>query len=255
MKVATFNINSIHARLPFFVKWLERQNPDIVLLQEIKTEYNNFPFLEMSALGYKAFVLGQKGYNGVAVLSRLPIILTHENLPSFEDSEARVLEVIIDQKICVVSVYMPNGNPVGTDKFEYKLKFMDSFYQYASELLKKHQHIILGGDFNVIETEKDVYDIHPFLNNALYQKDVQKSFSALKYLGYYDAFKTLYSKDNGYTFWDYNPMSFVNDLGMRIDYFLLSGAMVDKLKNVYVDKTLRAGEKPSDHAPLIAEFE
>ncbi len=253
MKIATFNINSINARLNTFILWLRTTSPDVVLLQEIKTEFNNFPFFEINAEGYHAVVFGQKGYNGVAVLSKKNVHLLNENLPELQNSEARYLEVLYDD-IVISSVYMPNGNPLGSEKFDFKLKFMQAFNEHAQKLLKSHQKIIFGGDFNVILSKKDVYDETPFLNNALTNEDARRYLTALKYFGYYDSFECLNFKDNGYTYWDYGPSAFSNDFGMRIDYLFCSAFMAERLKNCQVDKTLRKQERPSDHTPLIAEF-
>jgi len=254
MKIATFNINSINARLPSFAKWLEKTAPDVVLLQEIKTEYNNFPFFEISALGYHIAVSGQKGYNGVAVLSKTPIQICREKLPDFETPEARYIEVLISD-ILFVSVYMPNGNPLGSEKFDFKLKFMEAFNRHASDLLKTYQKIIIGGDFNVVLSAGDIYSEAALQNNALTDENARKALTAFKYLGYYDAFKSINAKENGYTYWDYGATAFLNDFGMRIDYFFLSAKIAESLTDCFTDKTMRMAEKPSDHAPLVATFE
>ncbi len=263
MRIATFNINSINARLPQFIKWLQTKAPDIVMLQEIKCEYNAFPFFEINAVGYNAKVLGQKSYNGVAVLSKHKIQTVQEGLPDFADDAARYLEVTVksqNAEIRAASIYLPNGNPPynapdDNSRFEYKLKFMDSLYRHAANLLKRHQNVVLGGDFNVILTPDDVYNPELFVNNALYRPEVRKRLTALKYLGFYDAFRTLYPLQNGYTFWDYGAKSYEQDLGMRIDYQFLSPGLADKLKSVNVDKSLRMAEKPSDHTPLVTELD
>ncbi len=254
MKVATLNINSINARLPLLLDYIKSTKPDIILLQEIKTEYNSFPFFEINALGYDAKVLGQKSYNGVAVISKKPVKVLNENLPNFEDTQARYLEVLYDD-VVVSSVYMPNGNPLGSEKFDYKLKFMDAFYEYAKKLLIENEKVILGGDFNVILSSEDVYDEERFKNDALCAEDVRRKLTALKYLGYYDLYKTLHAKDSGYTYWDYGATAFVSDFGLRIDYFLCSPLMTQKAKSCEVDKSLRKSEKPSDHTALVAVFE
>lgn len=254
MKISTFNINSVHARLPFFLNWLQKEKPDIVLLQEIKTEYNTFPFFEINANGYQAYVLGQKGYNGVAVLTKEKALVLNENLPNFEDSQSRYLEILYHDTI-IASVYMPNGNPVGTEKFEYKLRFMDAFYHHAQNLLTKYENIIFGGDFNVIMSSTDVYDEEPYKNNALCQTTVRDRLTALSYLGFYDAYRMLNPKENGFTYWDYGPLAFANNLGMRIDYFYLSASMLEKLKTCTPDTTLRKTDRPSDHTVLTAIFE
>jgi len=254
MKIVTLNINSINARIPYLLWFLEKQNPDIVLLQEIKTEYNTFPFFEINAAGYHAKVLGQKGYNGVAVLSKKEAKIIRENLPNLKDEQARYLEVLIGD-VLYISVYMPNGNPLGSEKFEYKLKFMDEFYEHVSKLLKEHEKIIIGGDLNVILTKDDVYNEESFKNNALCDERAREKLTALKYLGFYDAFRVLHEKENGYTYWDYGPSAFANDFGMRIDYFFISAKMLEKLASCTVDRSLRKKEKPSDHTALVAEFE
>lgn len=263
MQIATFNINSINARLPQFIKWLQSKAPDIVMLQEIKCEYNAFPFFEINAVGYNAKVLGQKSYNGVAVLSKHKMQTIHEGLPDFADDSARYLEVAVkteNAEIRTASVYLPNGNPPynnpdDNSRFAYKLGFMDALYKHAANLLRQHQNVVLGGDFNVILTPDDVYNPELFVSNALYRPEVRKRLTALKYLGFYDAFRTLYPAQNGYTFWDYGAKSYEQDLGMRIDYQFLSPSLTDKLKSVMVDKSLRMAEKPSDHTPLVAELD
>ena len=263
MKVSTYNINSINARLPMFLEWLKKEAPDIVLLQEIKTEFNDFPFFEVNSAGYEAKVLGQKSYNGVAVLSRHELETVHEGLPDFTDENARYLEVLVkmpEAKVRVASIYFPNGNPPynnpdDTSKFTYKLNFMDAFYNHALKLRQNNEYIILGGDFNVIYTPDDVYNPEMFVNNALFKESVRQRLSALIYLGFYDAFRTLYPTQNGYTYWDYGGKAYEQDLGMRIDYQFLSPQLADKLVSVKVDKNLRIGEKPSDHTPLTTEFE
>ena len=254
MKIATLNINSINAHMETFLKFLSKQSPDIVLLQEIKTDYNSFPFFEINAAGYKATVLGQKGYNGVAVVSKQEVKIRAENLPNFKDTQARYLEVLADN-VVISCVYMPNGNPLGSDKFKYKLEFMDAFYAHAAKLLAQNEKIILGGDFNVILSAFDVYDEEAFKNNALCAKEAREKLTALKYLGYYDAFRMLHEKDVGYTYWNYARPAFEQDLGMRIDYLFCSASMAEKLKECTVQKDLRQDEKTSDHTALMAEFE
>lgn len=254
MRVATFNINSINARTPMLIKWLEEQKPDVVLLQEIKTEYNGFPFFEINAAGYHAAVLGQKGYNGVAVLSKKPIKVCRENLPDFDDFQARYLEVEIGD-VVFSSVYMPNGNPLGSEKYTYKIAFMDAFYNHISKLLTQKENIVLGGDFNVILSSKDVYNENLFKNDALCSEDARKKLTALKYLGLYDAFSLKNKKDFGYTYWDYGPTAFMSDFGLRIDFLFCSAKIAERLENCFVDRDLRKQEKPSDHTALIADFE
>jgi len=262
MKIATYNVNSINARLENLLDFLKLNQPDIVLLQEIKTEFSGFPFFELKAVGYNAKIVGQKSYNGVAVLSRSPIELIAEKIPNFEDENARYIEATTfaqNKKIRIASIYLPNGNPPynnpdDNSKFEYKLKFMKALYAHAKSLLSLREDIILGGDFNVIFEDFDVYNPEIFHNNALFKKEVREHFAALLYLGFYDAFRSLYPSKNGYTYWDYGGGARPSDLGMRIDYLLLSPSMADRLKDCQVDTKTRDAPKPSDHAPLVATF-
>ncbi|MFV0627450.1 MAG: exodeoxyribonuclease III [Alphaproteobacteria bacterium] len=262
MRIATFNVNSVNARLENLSAWLERTSPDIVCLQEIKTEFNGFPFFEIQALGYDMKILGQKSYNGVAVLSRYKIEVVSEGIPNFEDENARYLEVLVDvkgRKVRVASVYLPNGNPPyndpdDTSKFDYKLRWMEALYKHAKYLLSLNEPVILTGDFNVILTDKDVYDVEVVKNNALFREEVKQRLKAIEYLGFYDAFRVLHPKEVGYTYWDYAGNAFSADLGMRIDYAFLSPILVDELKECYVDKSPRGEAKPSDHTPLVVDF-
>lgn len=263
MLISTYNVNSINARLPNLLAWLEEKQPDIVLLQEIKAEFNAFPFFELNSAGWQVKLLGQKSYNGVAVLSRHKMETVCEGLPDFEDENARYLEVLVHMpENCVraASVYLPNGNPPYNNpddetKFDYKLRFMDALYRHAAGLLQKDELIVLGGDYNVILTPEDVYDPAAFANNALYREPVKQRMYALQYLGFYDAFRLKHPRENGYTYWDYGAAAFGQDLGMRIDYLLLSPKLADCLQTCEVDKSPRVADKPSDHTVLSAVFD
>lgn len=262
MIIATYNVNSVNARLENLLAWLKTSQPDIVLLQEIKCEHDAFPFFELQAAGYEVRILGQKSYNGVAILSRHKIKIVQEGFPDFDDDNSRYLEADIlvgNVAYRVASIYLPNGNPPYNNpdddsKFTYKLRWMDAFYKRAEALLSLRRPVILGGDFNVILTENDVYDADVFKNNALYREEVKQRLMAIMYLGYYDAFRTLHPHQNGYTYWDYAGAAVQNDLGMRIDYLLLSPDAVDRLQKCEVDKSPRLGAKPSDHTVLKAEL-
>lgn len=263
MKIATYNVNSINARLPNLLAWLERAKPDVVLLQEIKCEFNAFPFFDLQLAGYEAKILGQKSYNGVAVLSRGKIVVTQEGLPGFADENSRYLEAVVDcggEKVRVASIYLPNGNPPYNNpddesKFVYKLAWMDAFYAHARQLLESGEKVVLGGDYNVILTDNDVYNPELFRGNALFRDEVRQRLKAVEFLGYYDAFRCLHPRENGYTYWDYAGNALALDNGMRIDYLWLSPKAADALKSCAVDGSARAGDKPSDHTPLVAEQE
>lgn len=263
MKIATLNINSINARLPQLCAWLAENQPDILLLQEIKCEFNNFPFFDLQMSGYEAKILGQKSYNGVAVLSRYPLTVITENLPDFADENARYLEVettIKGHHYTFASVYVPNGNPPTNNpqdasRFTYKLQWLDAFLAHAEQLLKSGKNVILSGDFNIMLTPRDVYNPELFAGGALYRPEVWIRLNRLQHIGYTDTFRQLYSQVNGYTYWDYGTTAFANDLGLRIDYIFTSPALTDKLKNCHIDRVLRQTEKSSDHTALIATFE
>lgn len=270
MKIATYNVNSVNARLEGLCQWLKTEQPDIVLLQEIKSEFNTFPFFEINAVGYDAKILGQKSYNGVAVLSRHKMTIIQENLPDFKDENARWLEVMVNvdhHNVRVVSLYLPNGNPPynnlsDNSKFEYKLAWMDAFLKRAEELVHQPEPVILGGDYNIILTDEDVYNPELFRGGALYRPEVTDRLCAAFYQGWADAFRLSQNSEsalvgkveNGYTYWDYGGGAFPSDLGLRIDYLLLSPKAADKLEKCWVDKTPRLGTKPSDHTALIAEL-
>lgn len=262
VKISTLNINSVNARLSNLCDWLKNNQPDVLLLQEIKCEFNNFPFFDLQMAGYEAKILGQKSYNGVAVLSRHPLEVIEENLPNFQDDNSRYLECNINinqQQYTIASLYLPNGNPpqnnpADTSKFTYKLQWMDAFLQHAEKLFISRKNIILGGDFNVILTPSDVYNPELFKGDALFVPEVQNRLRRLMRLGYCDTYRTLHPQNSGYTFWDYNASSFQNDLGLRIDYIFSSPCLTDKLISCTIDKNFRAQEKSSDHTVLTAEF-
>lgn len=262
MKIATFNINSIKARASYFFQWLKDFAPDVVFLQEIKCETENFLFFECESLGYKVAVLGQKSYNGVAILSKYDFTITAKNIPSFPDGASRYLEVLITyktQKFYAASVYAPNGcspDPIiERDKLQYKLTWFNHLYQHIKNLKRSGLPIILGGDFNVMMREIDVFDVSLFQNSPLYIKEVKDKITSLEYLGLHDAFRLLSPKNEGYTFWDYTANSFVTNSGLRIDYLFITASLAEHLLYCRPDKHLRMTEKPSDHTPLIAEFE
>lgn len=262
MLIATYNVNSINARLENLTAWLQAAQPDVVLLQEIKTEFNGFPFWDLQMVGYDAKILGQKSYNGVAVLSRHKINVTAENLPGFADEQARYLEAEIDvegRKWRVASIYAPNGNPPYNEpdddsRYAYKLRWFDALIARAEELLQLQMPVVLGGDFNVILRDDDVYNPDDFRKNALFREEVKQKLMILQNLGFYDAFRTLHPVKNGYTFWDYAGGALQNDMGMRIDYLFASPNAVDRLVACMVDKAPRIGVKPSDHTALKASF-
>lgn len=254
MKIAAWNVNSVRARLDHLLAWLAQAAPDVVLLQEIKCADEQFPSLEIGGLGYKAAVVGQKAYNGVAVLSKQPVKVTLTALPGDErDRQARYLEVVTGG-VRLASLYLPNGNPVGTDKFAYKLAWLERLYRHVKTLLETGEPFILGGDFNVIPEIIDVYDPDAFKDDALFQAEARAGFRKLMHLGLTDAFRATDGEAGRYTWWSYRDGARQNNHGVRIDFLLLSPQAADRLKACGIDSTPRDRETPSDHAPVWCEL-
>lgn len=256
MRIATWNVNSVKARLPNVTAWIQTAQPDVLLLQEIKCETEAFPRLEFEAQGYKVHAVGQKAYNGIALLSRFEIADVIERLPGDKDDmQARYVEASI-QGFRVASVYLPNGNPTDSDKFTYKLNWIGRLKKHAMGLMASEQPFVLGGDFNVIPTAADVYDPEGWEKDALYHPRTRAAYRELLHIGLTDAFRALHpDKAHTYTFWDYQAGAWQRDLGLRIDHFLLSPEATDRLSACFIDKTPRGLEKASDHTPVVAVFD
>jgi exodeoxyribonuclease-3 len=249
MRLATWNVNSIKARLPIVRDWLANDGPDIVCLQEIKTV--EFPFFEFETLGYKCLWVGQKSYNGVAILSKLPIEQIEVALPEGDgDDHARFISADI-AGLHVINIYLPNGNPIGTDKFTYKLAWMDRLYRHLSKLMADEIPFVIGGDFNIIPEDIDCYDPAAWVTDALFQPESRGRYRALLNLGLTDALRTLHPEPHLYTFWDYQAGRWQRDQGIRIDHWLLSPEAADRLEGCIVDRAPRALERASDHTPVI----
>jgi len=264
MKIATWNVNSVKARLPRVLEWLEEFKPDVALLQEIKTEDHSFPTLEIESLGYKIATHGQKSYNGVAILSRHhPMTVTQTGLPGDDtDDHARYLEAIITPEdtsitpVRVATIYLPNGNPsqdetgANSDKYRYKLRWMERLIAHTEKLLKTDEAFVLGGDYNVCPTDGDVYDPRAFAGDALCRPETRVRFRALVNLGLTNAFRVFHKQPNVYSYWDYQRGAWPKDNGLLIDYLLLSPEAADRLSDADIDKKPRGQEKASDHTPV-----
>lgn len=250
MKIATWNVNSIKVRLPHLLAWLEEAKPDIVCLQEIKCLAEDFPALELKGLGYHVEALGQRAYNGVALLSREAPKDVMRGLPGdAADDQARYIEGTIGD-IRVASIYLPNGNPVESDKYPYKLAWMKRLATRARALLDTEQPVVLAGDYNVCPTDEDVYDPEGWRDDALCKRESRTTFRVLPNLGYVDAFRALHAEPRRYTFWDYQAGRWNRDEGLRIDHLLLSPQAADRLEACEIDKTPRGKDKASDHTPI-----
>ena len=235
-------------------KWINEVNPDILLLQETKTVDNTFPKLELEELGYNLAIHGQKSYNGVAILSKFPIEDIVCGLPDNNDDEqARYIECFTGG-VRVASIYAPNGNPSNSPKFTYKLKWMDRLLLHAKNLLHNEEVVVLGGDYNVIPSDGDVYDPSSWHDDALFKTETRSSFQAIINLGYTEAFRALNKQTGMYTFWDYQKGRFQRDEGLRIDHFLLSPEAADLLNTCTIDRKPRSWTKTSDHTPVLCEL-
>ena len=258
MKIATWNINGIRARLDGATTWLRDAQPDILCMQEIKSEDRSFPGEAFEDLGYNVAVHGQKGFNGVAVLSRLPIDETAVGLPGDDaDAQARFLEVVVSVEgaaLRVVSLYLPNGNPVGTEKFAYKLAWMERLQRYAAAHLAAEEMFVLAGDHNVIPEARDAEFPERWEDDALAQPESRSAFRRLCHLGLTDAYRACDDAGGAYTFWDYQAGAWQKNNGIRIDHMLLSPPAADRLAGAWIDKRTRAWEKPSDHVPVVIEL-
>ncbi|MEQ8434957.1 MAG: exodeoxyribonuclease III [Oceanicaulis sp.] len=259
LTLASWNVNSIKARLPNVVEWLKDKGPDIVCLQEIKTVDEAFPRLEIEELGYNVETAGQKSYNGVAILSKRPIEeIAHRVLPGYEDEpQARYIEAVISAEtapVRVASIYLPNGNPSPGPKYEYKLAWMKRLKAHAAELLTLEEAVILAGDYNIIPRDDDVHDAAAWAGDALIREESRDAFSAIKWLGYADAFEQVDGRGHQYTFWDYQAGAWPKNNGIRIDHLLLSPQAADRLDSVEIDRAPRGKEKASDHTPIIGTF-
>ncbi len=254
MKIATFNVNSIKARLDNIVAWLDEAKPDVALLQEIKTEADKFPHEAIEGAGYKTAILGQKSYNGVAILSRHEIEDVREGLPGDPDDEqARYLEATI-KGVRVASIYLPNGNPTDTPKYPYKLKWMERLGEHARGLLQTEQAIVLGGDYNICPTDDDVYDPEGFADDALCRPESRTRFRAILNLGYTEAWRATHTQVHQYSYWDYQAGRWQKDDGLRIDHLLLSPQAADRLHACEIDRKPRGKQKASDHTPVWVEL-
>ena len=257
MKISSWNVNSVRARITNILKYLKSSNPDILMIQEIKTEEKNFPFNDFKNLGYKSHVFGQKSYNGVAFLSRVNIDKINIQFLKDKNNQSRIIVGDIKNKlkdIKLINIYAPNGNPVDTEKYEYKKDWYNSFIKEVRNTLFQNENIIIGGDFNVIPEQIDVYDFKKYENDALFKLEIRKKFRELINLGFQDIYRYFNKDKQEYTFWDYMSGAWQKNHGMRIDHFLISNNLLTNIKNVNIDKEPRSKIKPSDHTPIELEL-
>jgi exodeoxyribonuclease-3 len=257
VRIATWNINSVRSRLPHLLRYLGDVSPDVLCLQEIKCTDEQFPRREVESEGYNVAVHGQKGFNGVAILSKRPMEITRGLAGDHEDLQSRYLEAVIATDgvpVRVCCLYLPNGNPVGTEKYAYKLAWMDRLLARAKTLLALEEPLVMAGDYNVIPEPRDVYDPAAWRDDALYLPLTRQRFRALLNLGLTDALRATTDVPGLYTFWDYQAGAWQRNKGIRIDHLLLSPQAADRLSTITIDKDRRAEDKPSDHVPVRIEL-
>lgn len=260
MRVTSWNVNSIRQRLDHLLAFLKDEAPDVLCLQELKTTEENLPRAEIESAGYSLEALGQKGFNGVAILSKRPLEDVRRGLPGDdEDAQARYIEGVVSTDgggvVRVASIYLPNGNPVDGPKYPYKLAFMDRLIAHARDLLVLEEPLVLAGDYNVIPEPRDAADPAAWEGDALYLPETRAAFRRLLALGLTDAFRACDDGSGRYTFWDYQAGAWQRDKGIRIDHLLLSPQAADRLAGVRIHRSERAKEKPSDHVPITARLE
>lgn len=256
MKLASWNINSIRQRLSHVQEWIQKEQPDWLFLQEIKCQNEQFPTDDLEALGYHVIVHGQKAYNGVATLSRHPYQLLHTDLPDLQETknQARYIE-IESQTIHLCNLYLPNGNSGGEEGFQFKLDFINALIKRAQFLLNHQKNCIVAGDFNICPTNQDLAQDTLSPDDALIHPESRKGFYNLLWSGLTDAYRALYPHKTEYSFWDYTKAAWQRNAGLRIDHILLSPKLAEQLQKCWIDKEERAKTQPSDHVPIIIEFE
>ena len=257
MIIASWNVNSVRARIDNIKDYLQKFSPDIVMMQEIKTQDENFPYDDFSALDYESHVFGQKSYNGVAIISKHKLENIRTDLIKDKLKQSRIISAEVKYKkkdMQIINIYTPNGNPVDTEKYTYKKEWLDSLIKQLKSLSKKNENIILGGDFNIIPSEEDVYNVKNFEDDALYRLEIRKKLREMINLGFHDAYRHIHIDKEGYTFWDYMRGAWQKNNGMRIDHFLVSNSLLDIVKKVNINKDPRGKEKPSDHTPIEIEL-
>jgi len=253
MKIISWNVNSVRARIDNIKNYIKDTTPDVLMLQEIKTQNENFPNDEFKKLGYSSYVFGQKSYNGVAIISKLK--LDNINIDFIKDNlnQSRIITAELNinkKKIEIINIYVPNGNPVDTEKYDYKKKWLKKFVNSVKKKLVKNPNLLIAGDFNIIPEEIDVHDFKRYENDALGRLEIRKKYRELINLGFKDIYRFVNKTKQEYTFWDYFAGSWQKNYGMRIDHFLLSNNLIDNITSININKKPRSKTKPSDHTPI-----
>ena len=257
MKIISWNVNSVRARITNILEYIKYTLPDILFLQEIKTQDESFPYEDFKNVGYESHVFGQKSYNGVAIISKVKIENLKKDFIKDDLNQARVISGEIrlkKKKINLINIYVPNGNPVNTDKYEYKKNWLKKFITVIKKELGKNSNILIAGDFNIIPEEIDVYDFKRYENDALGKLEIRKKFREILNLGFNDIYRQKNKNKQEYTFWDYFAGSWQKNYGMRIDHFVLSNNLLENVTSININKKPRSKTKPSDHTPIELEI-
>lgn len=253
LKIATWNVNSLKIRLPHLLDWLAANSPDVVCLQETKMEDHRFPQAEIEAAGYQAAFSGQKTYNGVALLSRLPLAAVVYGNPHFPDAQKRLIAATVSG-VRVISAYVPNGQEVGSEKYAYKLAWLAALRQWVTQMLHDTPQLVLAGDFNIAPDDRDVHDPQRWAGKILCSAPERQAFQDLLNLGLVDSFRCFEQPERAFSWWDYRMLGFQKNLGLRIDHVLLSSPLAEACSAAWIDRAPRKLERPSDHAPALATF-
>ena len=257
MKIISWNVNSVRARITNILEYIKDTLPDILFLQEIKTQEENFPYEAFKNVGYESHVFGQKSYNGVAIISKVKIENLKKDFIKDDLNQARIIsgEILLKKKkISLINIYAPNGNPINTDKYEYKKNWLKKFITRIKKELGKNSNILIAGDFNIIPEEIDVYDFKRYENDALGKLEIRKKFREILNLGFNDIYRQKNKNKQEYTFWDYFAGSWQKNYGMRIDHFVLSNNLLENVTSININKKPRSKTKPSDHTPIELEI-
>ena len=253
MKIISWNVNSVRARINNILEYIKQDKPDILLIQEIKTQDENFPYAEFEKIGFSSNVFGQKSYNGVAIISKIDIKNIKKDFIKDNLKQSRVITGEIkfkEKKIELINIYVPNGNPIDTDKYQYKKDWLKKFVSSIKKKLIKNPNLIIAGDFNIIPEENDVYDFKRYENDALGKLEIRKKFRELLNLGFEDIYRFKNKDKQEFTFWDYFAGSWQKNYGMRIDHFLVSNNLIEDITSININKKPRSKVKPSDHTPI-----
>jgi exodeoxyribonuclease-3 len=253
MKLATWNVNSLKVRLPHVLDWLAANPVDVLCLQETKQQDSDFPQATLQEAGYHSLFSGQKTYNGVAILSRAPAVEVQYGIPGHDGEQKRVIAATYGE-IRVVDVYIPNGQSIDSDKYQYKLNWLTALHDWLNQELERHPKLVLLGDYNIAPEDRDVHDPVAWQGNVLVSEPERAKFQSLVQLGLHDSFRLFEQPEKSFTWWDYRMMAFRRNHGLRIDHILISGPLVEQCKSCVIDKAPRKLERPSDHTPVIVEL-